>query len=461
MIFKKSRTYLLKKIENKELTYKEVAEELGISEDIVEKEYKDYINPFSDKKAERRNVIIQIGISLFSAIFVAFTLLEMQAERNMAYRPDVYFSFDLPAGGIQNTWNDAGELIESNVNTFSVPIKLQNIGVGTAKNIDFDWKWDENLEKYKMMINRGRYSWVSYIKQQVTIGNKHPEIEDEEERENTCKKDSPDVFGKYRNGDTHVDYLMNAGESQQKIWLPDVYHELVQEAILAQKTLPIQALLLNISYYDIQGNRFQKTYQLTPNVLMWSENGDNMSCLYNYDVKEVKTMGLWEFLSKFSDLATAITAILALLISVAALRDSHKFSKLQREHNVKSVKPIADVHAINYDDVIEITLLNKGIGPMLIKKISFKKDESISESLDELLEYSVGSCGALVFNDSVVEINGEITIMKRSVDPSNQKDVDSADKLRKELSAVTILLQYEDVYGNKYDTQQELTIFKS
>lgn len=458
MIFKRSQRYYLKKIEEGILTCKQVAEELGISKDIVEKEYKDYFNPFSDKKAERRSGNIQILISILSALIVLFTLFEMQAERNMAYRPDVYFSFNIPAEGIQNTWNDGGELIESTIDTYSVPIQLQNIGVGTAKNIDFDWNWDDNLETYTEVINRGKYSWVFYNSSQIFLRNMHPEIKDDEEREEICKQETSVIFGNYRKSDAHLDYLLSSEDKTQTIWFPYEYYELVQEAILAKKTSFIPAISLDVSYCDIQGKKYQKTYQITPHVTMWQESSDGMTCLFDFNVNEVKTMGIWDCLSKFNDLATVITAIIALIVSVVALRDSHKFSRLQREHNVKSVKPIATVETTDTPDIVRVVVKNAGMGPMFARGIKFHNSESESDNIRDIVTPFSGWTCKITGNETIVP-NEELLVLLAETE--NTKNTQESLKLLKScLAETTIILEFADIYDNTYTFEETLVKFK-
>lgn len=76
-----------------------------------------------------------------------------------------------------------------------------------------------------------------------------------------------------------------------------------------------------------------------------------------------------EFISKYWE---AIIAILALQVSVASTLISFYTFKLQRTHNIKSVKPIIQIGQWDYENTLFVTLVNLGSGIANIKRISVR-----------------------------------------------------------------------------------------
>lgn len=79
-----------------------------------------------------------------------------------------------------------------------------------------------------------------------------------------------------------------------------------------------------------------------------------------------------------SHYAVILIALSALVVSVWQVRISH-------QHNKLSVKPFLDFHINQVDSILNVSFSNQGVGPAILKEISFKTEEKTYQRLEEWL----------------------------------------------------------------------------
>lgn len=157
MFKKKSKKYYLEKMRHGQITDEEVARIFNTSISNVRNAFIEYSKNKNPFRQRNHNVITlaQIIISIISILLVYVTLLEMQVDRNNAYLPDIYFN----KTSFVITWDVNGspdldcsddEMFQALCQTTNyvnmVPrIELENIGMGTAKNIHLEWAHSSNM----------------------------------------------------------------------------------------------------------------------------------------------------------------------------------------------------------------------------------------------------------------------------------------------------------------------------
>ena len=70
--------------------------------------------------------------------------------------------------------------------------------------------------------------------------------------------------------------------------------------------------------------------------------------------------------------------MLSLAISVFALIATFYQLYLQRVHNEKSLKPLGQIYFSDRDKTILVQVLNNGLGPLIIDRLTFKKSDNIN-----------------------------------------------------------------------------------
>lgn len=155
---KRNKKYYLEKMRHGQITDEEVARIFNTSVSNVQHAFIEYSkkkNPFRQRDYSVV-AITEILISIISILLVYFTLLEMQVARNNAYLPDIYFN----KTSFAITWDSNGypdfdclddELLQAfcqETNYIDRPpiIEIENIGMGTAKNIHLEWTHPSNMQ---------------------------------------------------------------------------------------------------------------------------------------------------------------------------------------------------------------------------------------------------------------------------------------------------------------------------
>jgi hypothetical protein len=155
--------------------------------------------------------------------------------------------------------------------------------------------------------------------------------------------------------------------------------------------------------------------------------------------------------------AEALNTETALLITTAIMAlGAITFSSLtmafQRSHNIKSVKPLCNIHKSVTDSEMSISIQNAGMGPMLIKKIVLliSPDDPIETSLtlshalsDEL------NCEVFVHNMDgyVLASLFEVKLFQYSADTS---DNGAMTLLKNKLNNYFLCIEFEDIYDHSY-----------
>jgi len=157
--------------------------------------------------------------------------------------------------------------------------------------------------------------------------------------------------------------------------------------------------------------------------------------------------------------ASAIIALAVFIISLVSLYVSHAVLKIQRRHNVLSVKPIPMVSVADYEDRLTVKILNNGSGPLIIKDVQVKNESQVRESLIAWMPslpdgmYWATFVGP-VKNRSLLPGN-EIKLLELSGDHAENKFEVVRNNCRAALSPLTVAVEYTDVYGSVFPLHEK------
>lgn len=200
--------------------------------------------------------IVMVGLTLLSVVLVGCSNYEMKRQRESAYKPvlainETKLSFEGQVYGAYEDGSSYTDLSLVKKTIESIPMlkfKVENIGLGTAKNIRCEW----DKENYNNFINHFKESDIN----EVVI-----------DEDGDCK------IAKY--GDLTY-FKTNLSQSNEIIFLKtdnseDNYFELdatvygylcALQAILGYNTETQPELILNISYEDV----YSKQYEAVVNI---------------------------------------------------------------------------------------------------------------------------------------------------------------------------------------------------
>jgi hypothetical protein len=149
-----------------------------------------------------------------------------------------------------------------------------------------------------------------------------------------------------------------------------------------------------------------------------------------------------------------IVAILALLTSIVSTIISFYTFKLQRTHNIKSVKPILHIGQWDYEDRLFVTLKNVGSGIAVVKKMTVynAKNENktciydwLPSKLPDDMNYKEYWTP---YTEFVVQASEVIKLIEININTSKHIQIEAREKLRRILGQLTVEVIYEDIYDH-------------
>lgn len=162
-----------------------------------------------------------------------------------------------------------------------------------------------------------------------------------------------------------------------------------------------------------------------------------------------------EFVAKYSG---ELIAFLALLTSLVSSIISFFTYKLQRTHNIKSVKPIIQVGQWDFENVLFVDLKNAGSGIAMVKRIIVMNDrdehksclyEWLPKKLPGGMNYKAYWTG---YKDFAVQPGQIIKLVELPIDTSIPDEKIVREQIRAILRQLTVRVEYKDIYDNEMPT---------
>lgn len=162
---------------------------------------------------------------------------------------------------------------------------------------------------------------------------------------------------------------------------------------------------------------------------------------------------LIELLRQEKDLANAIAAIASAFTALVALIVSVWALKVQRRHNVLSIRPIPEVTVADYEDSLRVKLRNNGSGPMLVTSVEvFRENEvksSVIEWMPSLPDNRPWNHFSMALENRTIQPDGVIPLLELTAVDGEVKFAQFRDKTRQALSKLKVVVHYTDIYQSK------------
>lgn len=164
-----------------------------------------------------------------------------------------------------------------------------------------------------------------------------------------------------------------------------------------------------------------------------------------------------EILKKLSINPEIVIAFCALLTSVISIILTILTLRLQKQHYMKSIKPIGRITAGDYEDDIYISIINNGVGPLIVKELKVSNSQLTASSLIDIIPTSINESVvwtdfASNFVNRAIEPSGRIYLVRLTFDEVEKKQ-DNIKIIKKELRQflrhLTLELIYTDIYEKK------------
>jgi len=179
------------------------------------------------------------------------------------------------------------------------------------------------------------------------------------------------------------------------------------------------------------------------------------------DGMEVDLGGLFGWLgenesvaSALATMAGALTALLALFVSVVSLAVACWTAHVQRRHNKLTVRPLPEVTVADFENLVRVKLRNHGSGPLLIRSFRVAGFNGNQETLVD----AVPALPGRPWTNFSGKIDGrallpgsEIVLLELVEDKGELGFRGHRDLARKALALATITLEYSDVYESSFE----------
>ena len=155
-----------------------------------------------------------------------------------------------------------------------------------------------------------------------------------------------------------------------------------------------------------------------------------------------------------------IIAGLALLTSAWSAWISYRTFRLQREHNIKSVKPILQIGQWDYENNLCVDLRNSGSGIAMVTSASAVNKTEVSKNCiyDWLPKKLAGTMNYKEYwtgyKNFVLQPGQVIKLIEIPVDTKVDEQKKQREEIRSLLRQLTIKVSYEDIYGNKMEDKK-------
>ncbi|MDJ1091593.1 hypothetical protein QNJ39_08285 [Macrococcus caseolyticus] len=208
------------------------------------------------------NIISSFG-TVLSAFLVYATLKEMKTQRDTSHRPLLILKtlnkFELSSKNGLIDPERPKKLIEKkgeikhyllSEGSETIIIRLNNIGVGSAKNISYQFDELDIIKMFKVASKNNENFYFENLKQYKIIEYGY--------------KDSPGFWQLYYNK-LNASYLMPLDQQAIEIYLPTVILDILQLALSNgyESEFKVNKFKVKVNYQDIQGINYSEELPLT------------------------------------------------------------------------------------------------------------------------------------------------------------------------------------------------------
>ncbi|PSR55775.1 hypothetical protein AHMF7605_20855 [Adhaeribacter arboris] len=151
---------------------------------------------------------------------------------------------------------------------------------------------------------------------------------------------------------------------------------------------------------------------------------------------------------------------MAITISLLALLATFYQLYLQRVHNEKSLKTLVQIDLLDRDKLIFVHIQNNGVGPLIIDKLTFFKNNQRYSSIEDCLDLNPKLYQHIAITEAVKKVilpgNYLEVFSTRLAEKADDKEVED---VREQLSVLRLKVEGRDIYNNKVTAERDLHWF--
>lgn len=127
---------------------------------------------------------------------------------------------------------------------------------------------------------------------------------------------------------------------------------------------------------------------------------------------------------------------------------------LQRVHNQKSVKPLAQIAFTDQNNLLAVRLHNNGLEPLIVSGFALHKNSVSHSSTDDCLALDPKTYWHVAVNDAVQRVilpNSYLTVFEKNLEKHTDE---KKNDVRKQLTPLTLQVHYCDIYDREFTIER-------
>jgi hypothetical protein len=162
--------------------------------------------------------------------------------------------------------------------------------------------------------------------------------------------------------------------------------------------------------------------------------------------------------------AQTVTTVCAFVVSCFAIVYQRRSLKLQKKYNEMSIVPIGDIKVGDYEEDIYVSIVNNGIGPLLLQDVFVNDGKKTEKSIIILLPPAFKDTEWADFIGEVtlwaLRPGDQVFLLRKKFTSNSSASTEERDRLRKFLMSLTVRITYTDIYQKKsYTSERKLEWF--
>lgn len=132
---------------------------------------------------------------------------------------------------------------------------------------------------------------------------------------------------------------------------------------------------------------------------------------------------------------------------------------LQRVHNAKSLKPLGQIELGDTKSRIYVHIQNNGVGPLIVDNLTFTRDGSLFNAISDCLDLDAKCYWHTTIDTilkKVIQPDSHLVVFEKNIENHSNEEID---RIKKELTPISLKLNYRDIYDNTFSFERNLKWF--
>lgn len=128
-------------------------------------------------------------------------------------------------------------------------------------------------------------------------------------------------------------------------------------------------------------------------------------------------------------------------------------------HNAKSLKPLGQIELGDGKNRIYVHIQNNGMGSLIVDNLTFTKDGFYYNTISDCLDLDSKSYWHTSIDNvlkKVIQPDSHLVVFEKNIENHSNEEIN---RIKKELTPISLKLNYRDIYDNKFSFERNLKWF--